>query len=100
MILMNEIDQDEKSFITEWVWHAHFGQIYDGNRLQILMSISFQGISGTPLQLASKDNKCVYHIIGFITFGPRCATPGIPVVYTRVSSYLDWIESIVWPEAK
>ncbi|CAH0730893.1 unnamed protein product, partial [Brenthis ino] len=56
-----------------------------------------QGDSGSPLQVASKGNKCIFHVIGITSFGRRCAESGKPAVYTRVSSYLDWIESVVWP---
>ncbi|CAH2083530.1 unnamed protein product [Euphydryas editha] len=56
-----------------------------------------QGDSGSPLQVASLNNKCVFHIVGITSFGRRCAESGRPAVYTRVSEYLDWIESIVWP---
>ncbi|XP_026753339.2 venom protease-like [Galleria mellonella] len=56
-----------------------------------------QGDSGSPLQIASKENQCIFHIIGITSFGKQCAKSGLPAVYTRVSSYLDWIEGIVWP---
>ncbi|CAK1592048.1 unnamed protein product [Parnassius mnemosyne] len=56
-----------------------------------------QGDSGSPLQVASSDNQCIFHVIGVTSFGRLCAQSGQPAVYTRVSSYLDWIESVVWP---
>lgn len=59
---------------------------------------SCQGDSGGPLQLASKENHCVFHILGITSFGKGCASSGEPAVYTRVSSYVDWIESQVWPQ--
>ncbi|RVE47617.1 hypothetical protein evm_007714 [Chilo suppressalis] len=67
-----------------------------------------QGDSGGPLQirmkLPQKNRRCdltnscrrMYHIIGVTSFGVGCALPNLPGVYTRVSSYLDWIEGIVW----
>ncbi|KAL4703495.1 hypothetical protein ACJJTC_011297 [Scirpophaga incertulas] len=56
-----------------------------------------QGDSGSPLQVASKDNQCIFRIVGITSFGRKCAETGRPAVYTRVSSYLDWIEKVVWP---
>ncbi|XP_071451963.1 serine protease snk-like [Hetaerina americana] len=56
-----------------------------------------QGDSGGPLQIQSQNNKCIHHIIGVTSFGKLCAAPNAPGVYTRVSSYIPWIESVVWP---
>jgi secreted trypsin-like serine protease len=53
--------------------------------------------SGGPLQVVLPNNKCIYSIIGVTSFGPTsCGASDAPAVYVRVSSYLDWIESIVW----
>ncbi|XP_053661013.1 serine protease snake-like [Anopheles marshallii] len=54
------------------------------------------GDSGGPLQISTNDEACVAQIIGVTSFGIGCGskTPGI---YTRVSEYVSWIESIVWP---
>ncbi|CAH0730892.1 unnamed protein product, partial [Brenthis ino] len=57
-----------------------------------------QGDSGSPLQIVAKENNCIFYIAGITSFGWNCAKAGRPAVYTRVYSYLDWIESIVWPE--
>lgn len=55
-----------------------------------------QGDSGGPIQITLAENPCVHHILGITSFGRICggSSPGI---YTRVSSYLDWIEDKVWP---
>lgn len=57
-----------------------------------------QGDSGGPLQVITKDNKCVYEILGITSFSsPTCGNKNSPSVYTKVSAYLDWIEAKVWP---
>nr|AQS60675.1 serine protease snake-4 [Sogatella furcifera] len=54
------------------------------------------GDSGGPLQFAKNNNRCVYYIYGLTSFGGNeCGEMG---VYTKVSSYLNWIEKEVWPE--
>lgn len=54
---------------------------------------SCEGDSGGPLQIYH-DIYCMYKIMGVTSFGKGCATViGIPGVYTRVSNYIDWIES-------
>lgn len=55
-----------------------------------------QGDSGGPLQVSTMNGRqIVYHLIGVTSFGKACATT-LPGVYTRVSHYLDWMETIVW----
>ncbi|XP_055375886.1 serine protease snake-like [Condylostylus longicornis] len=56
-----------------------------------------QGDSGGPLEIILPGRRRArYFIIGVTSFGSTCAGQ-IPGVYTKVFSYLDWIESIVWP---
>lgn len=55
-----------------------------------------QGDSGGPIQIVTPRNQCIFHIIGITSFGKACAAVNAAGVYTRVSSYLDWIESNVW----
>lgn len=60
--------------------------------------MSLQGDSGGPLQLFHAHNGCMYEIFGVTSFGYGCGVAGQPAVYTRVFSFLDSIEQIVWPE--
>lgn len=53
-----------------------------------------QGDSGGPLQTFL--SPAIGTVIGVVSFGISCGTP-LPGIYTRVASYLDWIEPIVWP---
>jgi secreted trypsin-like serine protease len=58
-----------------------------------------QGDSGGPLQITLEDNLCVYHVVGLTSFSSiGCGGENSPGVYTRVSAYIDWIESNVWPD--
>lgn len=58
-----------------------------------------QGDSGGPLQLnirgRRRRNRLHYHLIGITSYGLFCRS-GYPSIFTRVYSYLDWIENIVW----
>ncbi|KAH8416770.1 hypothetical protein KR222_003693 [Zaprionus bogoriensis] len=55
-----------------------------------------QGDSGGPLVLERDKENNKYSILGIISSGFGCATP-TPGLYTRVASYLDFIEGVVWP---
>ncbi|XP_032295867.1 serine protease persephone isoform X1 [Drosophila virilis] len=55
-----------------------------------------QGDSGGPLILERDIVNNKYSIVGIISSGFGCATK-TPGLYTRVASYLGFIEQIVWP---
>ncbi|XP_049798942.1 serine protease snake-like [Schistocerca nitens] len=58
-----------------------------------------QGDSGGPLQMSFKiGRQHLHHVIGVTSFGNYCAGKDSPGVYTRVSYFIPWIESIVWPD--
>ncbi|XP_016950615.1 serine protease snake [Drosophila biarmipes] len=65
----------------------------------ILNRDTCQGDSGGPLQLnlpgRRRMHRIHYHLIGVTSYGVFCRS-SYPSVYTRVSSYLDWIELTVW----
>ncbi|GFU39709.1 proclotting enzyme [Trichonephila clavipes] len=52
-----------------------------------------RGDSGGPLMLAHTDGK--FYLVGIVSFGKKCANPGVPGVYCRISHFLDWIEQQV-----
>lgn len=62
-----------------------------------MTNLYLQGDSGGPIQIITPNNKCIFHIIGITSFGRSCAARNAVGVYTRVSSFLDWIEQVVWP---
>ncbi|XP_013102252.1 serine protease snake [Stomoxys calcitrans] len=60
-----------------------------------------QGDSGGPLQLnirgRRRRNRLHYQLVGITSYGLYCRS-GYPSIFTRVYSFLDWIESIVWKD--
>ncbi|XP_055381001.1 serine protease snake-like [Condylostylus longicornis] len=57
-----------------------------------------QGDSGGPLQLHLPGlERPNYFLIGVTSFGLICGSRS-PSVYTRVHSYLEWIEDTIWPD--
>ncbi len=53
---------------------------------------SCQGDSGGPLVYRTNVGEPFYQI-GITSFGTKECGTGTPAVYTRVSAYLDWIET-------
>lgn len=39
------------------------------------------------------DRDAVFYLVGVVSYGKNCAEPGYPGVYTRVSSFVDWIDN-------
>ncbi|XP_065204239.1 serine protease snake-like [Planococcus citri] len=57
------------------------------------------GDGGGPLQISISKQPGMWNIIGVSSFGPSiCGNHEDPSVYTKVSHYLLWIRSIVWPQ--
>ncbi|XP_041980971.1 uncharacterized protein LOC121734426 [Aricia agestis] len=57
-----------------------------------------QGDSGGPLQVQMDNQHKMYYLIGVTSFGYSCGLPNVPGLYTRVASFIDWIEDNVWKE--
>ncbi|XP_047532757.1 serine protease snake-like [Vanessa atalanta] len=57
-----------------------------------------QGDSGGTVQvkIPMKTEGKMYWAVGITSFGKECGQKNRPSVYTRVSSFIDWIEEIVW----
>lgn len=53
------------------------------------------GDSGGPMQ-TFYENSGLATVVGVTSLGDPNCTATIPGVYVKVSSYLDWIEDIVW----
>ncbi|XP_064471951.1 venom protease-like [Ornithodoros turicata] len=49
-----------------------------------------QGDSGGPFVLPHESR---FYLIGVVSSGKDCATPGFPGIYTRVTSFLDWLKN-------
>lgn len=50
-----------------------------------------QGDSGGPLLLYVPSRQWVQ--VGIVSFGNKCAEPGYPGVYTRLTRYMPWIHT-------
>ncbi|XP_073831829.1 serine protease persephone-like [Musca autumnalis] len=57
---------------------------------------SCKGDSGGPLILALDLTKKYFSLIGIVAAGDSCGSNS-PGIYTRVASFLNFIERIVWP---
>ena len=55
---------------------------------------SCMGDSGGSLQYRINDT---FYVTGVVSFGVGCSS-SLPGVHARVSSYIEWIENIVWPQ--
>ncbi|XP_044743312.1 venom protease-like [Chrysoperla carnea] len=56
---------------------------------------SCTGDSGGPLMIPqlSEDGHTQYFQIGVVSWGHQCAVKGLPGIYTRITEYIEWIQS-------
>lgn len=60
-----------------------------------------QGDSGGPIQVITEPKGCTYHVLGVTSTALQgCGIGQSAAIYTKVSSYIDWIEEIVWPNER
>lgn len=59
---------------------------------------SCQGDSGGPLQHFPGGTN-MGEILGIVSYGVSCGSE-LPGLYTKIAYFLDWIESIVWPNVE
>ena len=73
-------------------WQVMRGDFINFNNPKISGVDSCGGDSGGPLVYrAIADDP--YYQVGIVSYGTKICGQGIPGVYTRVTSFLDWIQS-------
>ncbi|KPM11130.1 serine protease-like protein 10 [Sarcoptes scabiei] len=80
-------------------WYREMGKILSIKHTQICAGLeqggkdACQGDSGSPMMITDRSKRST--VIGVVSAGIGCALPKLPGLYTRVSSYLDWIKNIM-----
>ncbi|KAI8426718.1 hypothetical protein MSG28_014422, partial [Choristoneura fumiferana] len=78
--------------IRRIIKHPHFNPYTKHNDIALL-----ETDPGGPLTILNHGIHCMYTVVGITSFGMNCGSVGVPGWYTKVSHYVPWIESIVWP---
>lgn len=68
-------------------------QVRIGKLYEIVIKNSCMDLIGGPLMSYNVGNNVPYWVlVGIVSYGPtQCGTVGVPGVYTKVSSFLEWI---------
>jgi secreted trypsin-like serine protease len=79
------------------MWHNFLNfvviKMYASIASNITTEYCFQGDSGGPLVLTRND---VNTQVGIVSFGAEIGCElGFPAAFTRVTSYLSWIQSVI-----
>ena len=61
---------------------------------QFLLKFLSNGDSGAGAVITTEDNQ--KYIVGVVSFGTTTCTSKVPVVLTKVSNYIDWMEGKFW----
>ncbi|XP_077290819.1 uncharacterized protein LOC143914466 [Arctopsyche grandis] len=51
------------------------------------------------VQIYNYGVHCTYTVIGIKSVGRQCGVINKPAIYTKVSAFVPWIESVVWPSS-
>lgn len=85
----------ETGFRRQFIRGLDEGQYCAVDQTGISNKDACYGDSGGPL-MKDVDEK-IWELVGLVSFGIECGR-NEPSVYARVSYYLDWIETKVWPD--
>lgn len=92
-VLTNEICQDRYKKIGKLVSEKQFDNAVLCAGVLAGGKDSCQGDSGGPLMVPSIiDGRIIYYQIGIVSYGIGCARSDVPGVYTRVQTFVDWIQ--------
>lgn len=92
-VLTNEVCRDRYTKIGKLVSQKQFDNAVLCAGVLAGGQDSCQGDSGGPLMVPSIiDGKIVYYQIGIVSYGIGCARADVPGVYTRVQTFVDWIQ--------
>ncbi|XP_021921296.1 venom protease-like [Zootermopsis nevadensis] len=98
------------NFVNPEICNDTFGPLIGGRELRVGITAdsmlcvgdlnggkdTCKGDSGGPLHIRLSEPYCMFDVMGITSFGTICGSKNAPAVYTRVSHYVPWIESIVW----